>query len=35
MPIYRSFYLDKLLKKSNIVINQNSGYSDLIDNVAI
>ena len=34
MPIYRSFYLDKLLKKSNIVINQNSGYSDLIDNVA-
>ena len=34
MPIYRSFYLDKLLKKSNIVINQNSGYSDLIDNVS-
>ena len=34
LPIYRSFYLDKLLKKSNIVINQNSGYSDLIDNVA-
>lgn len=34
MPIYRSFYLDKLLKKSNIVINQNLEYSDLIDNVA-
>lgn len=34
MPIYRSFYLDKIIKKSNIVINQNKEYSDLIDNIS-
>ncbi len=33
VPIYRSLYLDKILKQNNIIIKQNEEYKELIDSV--
>lgn len=33
LPIYRSLYLDKILKQNDIVVKQSEGYRNLIDDV--
>ena len=33
LPVYRSLYLDKILKKNEIVVKQNEEYKNIIDDV--
>jgi len=33
VPVYRSLYLDRILKHNNVLIKQNEEYKNLIDNV--